>query len=180
MLPRIREFIHTQLIAIPMVARSIAILSVDKFPYPRKQTRGKEFILCSNDLCHILKRFHSESQLPLLFCLNHCIKTVLRGRIKAARKSDAGRPWSPYYDAPFLFISHSDDVKRKIRVYILATRARFTKPTPRSGGSWCSMTCIYYTVISQSEARVSTEHGIKLCTKHARPGYWWLVAWLAP
>ena len=28
----------------PKVKRCIAMLSVDKFPYPRKQTRGNEFI----------------------------------------------------------------------------------------------------------------------------------------
>ena len=36
--------------------RGVAMLSVDKFPYPRKQTRGNEFITCSNDVCHILKQ----------------------------------------------------------------------------------------------------------------------------
>ena len=31
----------------PKAKRGIAMLSVDKFPYPRKQTRGNEFIPCS-------------------------------------------------------------------------------------------------------------------------------------
>ena len=35
--------------------RDIAMLSVDKFPYLWKQTRGNEFIPCPNDICHILK-----------------------------------------------------------------------------------------------------------------------------
>ena len=39
--------------------RGIAMLSVDKFPYPRKQTRGNEFIPCSNNICDNLKRFRS-------------------------------------------------------------------------------------------------------------------------
>ena len=30
----------------PKAKRGIAMLSVDKFPYPRKQTRGNEFIPC--------------------------------------------------------------------------------------------------------------------------------------
>ena len=43
----------------PKAKRGIAMLSVDKFPYPRKQTRGNEFIPCSNNICDILKRFRS-------------------------------------------------------------------------------------------------------------------------
>ena len=43
----------------PSAARGIAMLSVDKFPYPRKQTRGNEFIPCSNNICDILKRIRS-------------------------------------------------------------------------------------------------------------------------
>ena len=45
--------------------RGIAMLSVDKFPYPRKQTRGNEFIPFSNNSCHILKRFRSF-QIPAI------------------------------------------------------------------------------------------------------------------
>ena len=41
----------------PKAKRGIAMLSVDKFPYPRKQTRVNEFIPCSNNICDILKRF---------------------------------------------------------------------------------------------------------------------------
>ena len=43
----------------PKAKRGIAMLSVDKFPYPRKQTRGNEFIPCSNNICDILRRFRS-------------------------------------------------------------------------------------------------------------------------
>ena len=43
----------------PKAKRGIVMLSVDKFPYPRKQTRGNEFIPCSNNTCYILKRFRS-------------------------------------------------------------------------------------------------------------------------
>ena len=41
----------------PEAKRGIAMLSVDKFPYPRQQTRGNEFVPCSNYVCHILKLF---------------------------------------------------------------------------------------------------------------------------
>ena len=41
----------------PNAKRGIAMLSVDKFSYPRKQTRGNEFIPCLNDVCQILKPF---------------------------------------------------------------------------------------------------------------------------
>ena len=43
----------------PKVKRGIAMLSVDTFPYPRQQTRGNEFIPCSNNICDILKRIRS-------------------------------------------------------------------------------------------------------------------------
>ena len=43
----------------PKAKRGIAMLNVDKLPYPRKQTRGNEFIPCSNNICDILKRFRS-------------------------------------------------------------------------------------------------------------------------
>ena len=46
----------------PKAKRGIAMLSVDKFPYSRKQTRGNEFIPCSNNICDLLKR-RSESPL---------------------------------------------------------------------------------------------------------------------
>ena len=42
----------------PKTKRGIAMLSMDKFPYPRMPTMGNEFIPCSNDVCQILKRFH--------------------------------------------------------------------------------------------------------------------------
>ena len=42
----------------PKAKHGIAMLSVDKFPYPRKQTRGNEFIPRSNNICDILKHFH--------------------------------------------------------------------------------------------------------------------------
>ena len=47
--------------------RGFAMLSVDKFPYPLKQTKGNEFITCSNDVCHILKHFCSFKILAIPF-----------------------------------------------------------------------------------------------------------------
>ena len=43
----------------PKAKRDIAMLSVDKFLYPRKQTGGNEFIPCSNNIYDILNRFRS-------------------------------------------------------------------------------------------------------------------------
>ena len=43
----------------PKAKCGIAMLSVDKFLYSWKQTRGNEFIPCSNDIFNILTRFHS-------------------------------------------------------------------------------------------------------------------------
>ena len=48
----------------PKAKRGMAMLSVDKFSYPRKQPRGSEFTQCSNNICHIPKRFQAlKSQL---------------------------------------------------------------------------------------------------------------------
>ena len=55
----IYPYAASQYHARPKAKRRIAMLSVDKFPYPRKQTRGNEFIPCSNNICDILKRFRS-------------------------------------------------------------------------------------------------------------------------
>ena len=51
--------VASQYHAWPNAKCGIAMLSVDKFLYPWKQTRGNEFIPCSNDICNILKRFHN-------------------------------------------------------------------------------------------------------------------------
>ena len=60
LLPRIWEFIHTQHRNTTRSGKiGIVMLRVDKFPYPRKQTTGNEFIPCSNDVCHFLRCFHS-------------------------------------------------------------------------------------------------------------------------
>ena len=72
--------------------RGIAMLSVDKWPYSRKQPEGNEFIPCSNDVCGTLKRSRTfKTQLSLLSDLNHRIKSVSLGCIAAAKKVDGGR-----------------------------------------------------------------------------------------
>ena len=106
-------------------------------PYPRKQTKYNEFILCSSDVCHILNMFTAlKSQLSFLPGVNKCITTVLLGRIAAARKVDGGRDRhrDVINDALFslslyiyLYIYHADGIKREIGVYtscLLANQMR--------------------------------------------------------
>ena len=123
----------------PQTKRVIAMLSMDKFPYPRKQTRGNEFIPCSKYIWYNLKRFRNFEipAMPLKAGVHHCINTVLLGRIAAARKVGSGRD------------RDSDVISDVLSLYILR---RWRQMWDR---------CIYFTVVSQSEARVSTEHGIK-------------------
>ena len=76
----------------PKAKRGIAMLSVDQFLYPGKQTRVM-------NLSHAQTMFVKfwnvstalKSQIPLLSGLNHCINTVLLDPIAAARKADGGR-----------------------------------------------------------------------------------------
>ena len=74
-----------------------------------RQISGNEFISCWNDVCHIIKHFHSFKipAIPLI-SLKHSKTTVLLSRIEAARKWR--RSWSPLWRS-FLFISHINDVK---------------------------------------------------------------------
>ena len=118
--PRAASQYHSR----PKVKRGIAMLSVDKFPYPRKQTRCNEFIPCSKDVCHILNRFRRN--------------TVLLDRIAAAKKRTA------------------------VAIVAVTTSMTFLS---RCISRWWRQawdTCIYFTVVSQSEASVSTEHGINI------------------
>ena len=116
--------------------RGIVMLSVDKFLYPRKQTRGNEFIPCSDG---IFKNVSAalESQLSLSSGLNHWINTVLLGRIAVQEKSTAVVIAIVTSSVMFLYL------------YI----SHWWRQT------WD--TCVYFTVVSQSEVRVNTEHGIK-------------------
>ena len=55
--PCLLTYTALQYHARPKAKCGIAMLSVDKFLYPRKQTKGNKFIPCPNDVCHILKCF---------------------------------------------------------------------------------------------------------------------------
>ena len=126
LLTRIPEFIHTQ-------------LSVNKFPYPRKQTRGNEFIPCSNNICDILKHFRSSKipAIPLIWPKSpykHSVTRSYRSGKASGRRSESPlwrRQWNSF-------------------VFIISRWWRQPWDTP-----------LYFTVVNQSEARISTEHGMK-------------------
>ena len=122
----------------PKAKRGIAMLSVDKFPYPRKQTRGNEFIPCSNNICDILKRFRSF-KIPAITLIwpkssyKHSVTRSYRSGKESGPRSES--PLWRHQWRSFVFISQADDVM------------------------WD--TAPYFTVVNQSETRISTEHGIK-------------------
>ena len=78
----------------PKAKRGIAMLSVDKSPYPRKQTRGKEFIPCSNNICDILKRFRSF-KIPAITLIwpkssyKHIVARSYRSGKESGRRSES-------------------------------------------------------------------------------------------
>ena len=78
----------------PSAARGIAMLRVDKFPYPRKQTRGNEFIPCSNSICDILKRFRSF-KIPAITVIwlksphKHSVTRSYRSGKESGRRSES-------------------------------------------------------------------------------------------
>ena len=99
----------------------IAMLSVDKFPYSRKQTRGNEFIPCSNNICDILKGFRSFKipAIPLILSKSpykHSVTRPYRSGMESGRRSES--PLWHHQWRSFVFISHADDVKREICLYI--------------------------------------------------------------
>ena len=119
----------------PKASRGIAMLSVDKFPHPWKQTAGNEFIPCSNDVCHILKRFRSFKTPATTFIVPKSSYKLSGARSHRNGKGSGRRPWSPLWRhrwRSFRFISHADDVKRYIRVYssqLLANQKRESAPS---------------------------------------------------
>ena len=78
----------------PKAKRGIAMLSVDRFQYLQKQTRGGEFISCSNDVCHILKRFHSFKipDISVIWHKSSCKSSVTRSHRSV--KESGRRTWS--------------------------------------------------------------------------------------
>ena len=119
----------------PKAKRGIAMLSVDKFPYSRKQTRGNEFIPCSKNICDILKRFHSF-KIPAI--------TLIWPK------------WSYKHSVTRSHRSGKDSGRRSSMTFRCLYISRWWRQT-------CD-TAPYFTVVNQSEARISTEHGIILVT----------------
>ena len=105
----------------PKAKRGIAMLNVDEFPYPQQQIRGNEFIPCSNNICHILRRFHSF-KIPAILQIwpkspyKHGVTRSYRSSKESGRRSES--PLWRHQWRSFVFISHADDVKRGIRLYI--------------------------------------------------------------
>ena len=114
---------------------------MDKFPYTRKQTKANEFIQWSSDLCHILKLFHNLNipAIPFIW-----LKQSYKHSVTRSHRSSKGGGWR--LGSPFTFLS----------LYI----SRWWRQT------W--HTRLYLTVVSQSEANVSTEHGMNSDTSLIR------------
>ena len=117
--------------------RGIAMLSVDKFPYPRKQTRSNEFIPCSNNICDILKRFRSF-KIPAITLIwpkssykHNVTRSYLSGK-ESGRRSES--PLWRHQWRSFVFISHADDVKREIRLHISWLLTNQKRESARSMG----------------------------------------------
>ena len=121
----------------PSTTRGIAMLSVDKFPYPQKQTRGNEFIPCSNNICDNLKRFRSFKipAITLIWSISPYKHIVTRSYCSS--KESWWRSESPLWRhqwRSFVFISHADDVKREIRLHISRLLTNRKRESARSMG----------------------------------------------
>ena len=121
----------------PKAKRGIAMLSVDKFPYPRKQTRGNEFIPCSNNIYDILNRFHSF-KIPAITLIwpkspyKHSVTRSYPSGKESGRRSES--PLWRHQWRSFVFISHADDVKREIRLHISRLLTNQKRESARSMG----------------------------------------------
>ena len=117
--------------------RGIAMLSVDKFPYPRKQTRGNEFIPCSNNIFDILKRFRSF-KIPAIISIwpkslyKHSVTRLYRSGKERGRRSES--PLWRHQWRSFVFISHADAIKREIRLRISRLLTNQKRESARSMG----------------------------------------------
>ena len=123
--------------ASPKAKRGIAMLSVDKFAYPRKQTRGKEFIPCSNNICDILKRFRSFKITAITLIwpkspYKHSVTRSYRSGKEKGRRSES--PLWRHQWRSFVFIYHADDVKREIRLHISRLLTDQKRESARSMG----------------------------------------------
>ena len=121
----------------PKAKRGIAMLGVDKFPYPRKQTRGNEFIPCSSNICDILKHFRSF-KIPAITLIwpnssyKHSVTRSYRSGKESGRRSES--PLWRHQWRSFVFISHADDVKREIRLHISRLLTNQKRESARSMG----------------------------------------------
>ena len=121
----------------PKAKRGIAMLRVDKFPYPRKQTRGNEFIPCSNNIYDILNRFRSI-KIPAITLIwpkspyKHSVTRSYRSGKESGRRSES--PFWRHQWRSFVFISHADDVKREIRLHISRLLTNHKRESARSMG----------------------------------------------
>ena len=118
---RIYPHAASQYHARPKAKRGIAMISVDKFPYPWKQTRGNEFIPCSSNICDILKRFHSFKiqAITLLWPKSpykYSVTRPYRSGKESGRWSESPL-WHHQWHS-FVFISPADDANRAIRLNI--------------------------------------------------------------
>ena len=121
----------------PKARRGIAMLSVDRFPYPRKQTRGNEFIPCSNNICDILTQFRSF-KIPAITLIwpkspyKHSVTRSYRCGKESGRRSES--PLWRHQWRSCVFISHADDVKREIRLHIPRLLTNQKRESSRSMG----------------------------------------------
>ena len=105
--------------------------------YPRKQTRGNEFIPCSNNICDILKRFRSFkiTAITLIWpksSYKHSVTRSYRSGKESGRRSES--PLWRYQWRSFVFITHADDVKREIRLHISRLLTNQKRESARSMG----------------------------------------------
>ena len=135
----------------PKAKRGIAMLSVDKFPYLRKQTRGNEFIPCSNSICDLLKRFRSFKIPAITFIWPKSLHKHSVTRSYRSGKESGGRSESPLWRhqwRSFVFISHADDVKRETRLHISRLLANQKRESAQSMGlrqfSHCCLNIIWH------------------------------------
>ena len=80
-----------------------------------------EFIPCSNNICDILKHFRSSKipAIPLIWPKSphkHSVTWSYRSGKESGRRSES--PLWRHQWRSFVFISHADDIKREIRLYI--------------------------------------------------------------
>ena len=97
----------------PKAKHGIVMLSLDKFLYTWKQTRGNEFIPWSNDICLILELFHDFKNpgFPLIWLKSLFKHSVTRSH--RSGKESRWRLWSLLWHHQghfFPFISQAYDV----------------------------------------------------------------------